>query len=86
MCFQIRFSSYKFYVFGIIIVHLRPEEKEEEEEEAVKTRGILNDFSLHYWQGFATSKSVNADIPSDVLRLYSIYNPGLFWLGGMYFK
>jgi hypothetical protein len=55
MCFQIRFSSYNFYVFGIIIVHSRPEEKEEEEEEAVKTRGILNDLSLHCWQGFTTS-------------------------------
>jgi hypothetical protein len=85
MCFQIRLSSYKFYVFGIIIVYSRPEEKEEEEE-AVKTRGILNDFTLHHWQGFATSRSMNADTPSVLLRLYSIYNPGLFWLGGMYFE
>ena len=52
MCFQIRFSSYKFYVFGIIIYHSRAEEKEEEEDEAVKTREILNGLSPALLAGF----------------------------------
>jgi hypothetical protein len=37
MCFQIRLSSYKFYVFGIIIiVHSRPKEKKKKKKRLSK--------------------------------------------------